>query len=246
MTKVGTFRTDPPPESEPGEVEQAYKRFDPVYLHQAVELSRERLRREKIDVVLLHNPTATTMTRGEAAAVMKELKQSGVIGAWGVCAGDAYAARAALGHGAEVIELAYNIFFSRELHELAGDLAKAKAAVLARSVLSYGLLVGLRAPSDWFSPGDHRAERWTRLEFETRLRQLDAVRPLVRGDVLTMRGAAVRFVLCNEVVSSAVLGPKSVVQLEQLARESGSGPPYLSEEALTLLASDLARVGVVT
>jgi len=246
VTKVGTFRSDPPPESEPGEIEEAYKRFDAAYLRQAVERSRERLKREKIDVVLLHNPSATTMSRGEAALVMKELKQSGAIGAWGVSVGDAYAARAALGHGAEVIELAYNIFFSRELHELAGDLAKAKTAVLARSVLSYGLLVGMRGPTDWFSPGDHRAERWTRLEFETRLRQLDAVRSLVRGDVLTMRGAAVRFVLCNEVVSSAVLGPKNVVQLEQLVREAGSGPPYLSEEALTLLASDLSRVGVVT
>jgi hypothetical protein len=53
-------------------------------------------------------------------------------------------------------------------------------------------------------------------------------------------------VLANEMVSSAVLGPKSVVQLEQLVREAGTEPPYLPTEGLTQLASDLARAGVVT
>jgi aryl-alcohol dehydrogenase-like predicted oxidoreductase len=177
---------------------------------------------------------------------MKELKLAGAIASWGVSAGDSYVARTALAHGAEVVELPYNIFFSRELHDLAGDLTKAGAGVLARSVLSYGLLAGQLAPSHTFPEDDHRSSRWTRPEFETRIRQLDAVRPLVTGNVLTMRAAAVRFVLSNEVVSSAVLGPKSVAQLEQLVREAGTEPPYLTTEALTQLATDLSRAGVVT
>ena len=97
-----------------------------------------------------------------------------------------------------------------------------------------------------FAEEDHRAQRWTRTEFETRLRQLDAIRPLVTGDVLTLRAAAVRFVLSNEMVSSAVLGPRTMTQLDQLVREAGTEPPYLSTEALTQLANDLATVGVVT
>ena len=242
ITRIGTFR----PEVAAGGDEQAHKRFDPQYLREAVKRSQERLRRSKVEIALLHNPSASTMSRGEAAGVMKELKKSGTIGAWGVSAGDSYVVRAAIGQGAEVVELAYNIFFSRELHELAGELRTAHVGIIARSVLSYGILAGFYTGTHYFPSGDHRGERWSRQEFETRVRQLDAVRSLVNGPVLTMRAAAVRFVLANEMVSSAVLGPKNVGQLEELVGEVGTGPPYLSDEALTRLATELTRVGVVT
>jgi aryl-alcohol dehydrogenase-like predicted oxidoreductase len=240
ITRIGTFR------SENGTEEHAHKRFDPAYLREAVKRSQERLRRPKVEVVLLHNPSATTMSRGDAAGVMKELKKSGAIGAWGVSAGDSYVVRAAIAQGAEVVEVAYNAFFSRELHELAGELRTARVGILARSVLAYGILAGFYHGSHYFPSGDHRGERWSRQEYETRIRQLDALRSLVTGPVFTMRGAAVRFVLANEMVSSAVLGPKSVTQLEELVGEVGTGPPYLTDEALTQLATELTRVGVVT
>ena len=243
ITKVGTVR----PPATPGDgLAPVSKRFDPAYLREAVQRSQERLQRSKIDVVLLHHPTASTVSRGEAAQVMKELKLSGTIGAWGVCAGDGYVARAALGHGAEVIELAYNAFFSRELHELGDEITRSRVGVLARSVLSYGLLAGHLAVGHDFEPHDHRAGRWTQPEFETRLRQLDALRPLVNGPVLTMRAAALRFVLSNEMITSAVLGPRTVEQLEQLVREAGNEPPYLTTDALALLSAGLTRQGVLT
>jgi len=242
ITRIGTFR----PEVAPGADEQAHKRFEPQYLREAVKHCQERLRRPKVEIVLLHNPSASTMSGGEVAAVMKELKKSGAIGAWGVSAGDSYVARAAVAQGAEVIEVPYNIFFSRELHELTGELRTAGVGILARSVLSYGILAGLYSASHYFPSGDHRGERWSRQEFETRTRQLDAVRSLVTGPVLSMRAAALRFVLANEMVSSAVLGPKNVMQLEQLVREAGTEPPYLTDEALTQLATELTRAGVVT
>jgi aryl-alcohol dehydrogenase-like predicted oxidoreductase len=243
VTKVGTYR---PETGTPDGQASAFKRFDPAYLREAVQRSQERLRRQRLDVVLLHQPTASTMSRGEAAHALKELKQSGAIRAWGVSSGDNYVARAAIGHGAEVIEVAYNAFFSRELHELGEDIIRTKVGVLARSVLSYGLLAGLYGEERDFEPHDHRSARWTRPEFETRLRQLDAIRPLVTGTVLTMRGAALRFVLSNDMISAAVLGPKNVDQLDQLVRESGTEPPYLTSDQLALLASGLARMGVVT
>jgi len=242
ITRIGTFRSD----AAPGADEHAHKRFEPHYLRDAVKRCQERLRRPRVEVVLLHNPSASTLSRGEAAAVMKDLKKSGTIGAWGVSAGDSYAVREAITQGAEVIELPYNIFFSRELHDLAGELRTARVGILARSVLSYGILAGFYSASHYFPSGDHRGERWSRQEYETRIRQLDAVRSLVTGPVLSMRAAAVRFVLANETVSSAVLGPKNVLQLEQLVREAGTEPPYLTDEALSQLALELTRSGVVT
>jgi aryl-alcohol dehydrogenase-like predicted oxidoreductase len=64
--------------------------------------------------------------------------------------------------------------------------------------------------------------------------------------VLTLRAAALRFVLSNEMISTAVLGPRSVEQLEQLVREAGTEPPYLSTDALSQLSAGLSRAGVLT
>ena len=118
--------------------------------------------------------------------------------------------------------------------------------VLARSVLAHGLLAGMWPRAREFKEPDHRVDRWTKLELEKRIDQLEAVRYLVRGDIHTLRGAAVRFVLANHLVSSAVLGPKSVEQLEQLVRETGSGPTYLPDDALSALPRALSRVGILT
>lgn len=235
VTKVGTDRHAQP---------RAKKCFDPGYLREAVDRSRERLRSPTIDIVLLHNPSLSTLMREEAAALMKELVAEGAIKAWGASVGDVDTARAALASGAEVIEIAYNAYFSRDLHELSGDLAVSGAGVLARSVLAHGLLAGLFHPSRAFAPDDHRVQRWSREELGTRLRQLEAIRSLVGGDVLTQRALALRFVLCNQLVSTAVLGPRTVPQLEQLVREAGKGPPYLADDVLARLPDNLKKMEV--
>ena len=236
VTKVGTDRTTEP----------ARKRVEPAYLRARAEASLKRLGRERIDVLLLHNPSAEALLHGEAAATFLDMKKNGLIGHWGVAAGDAEVGRAAIDKGAEVIELPYNLIHGIDLHRLAGDAMVSGVGILARSVLSHGLLAGLWTKDRSFPEGDHRADRWTKLELERRLEQLNALRFLVRGDVSTLRGAAVRFVLANHLVSSAVLGPRSAEQLEQLVRETGSGPRYLPDEDLASLPRTLSKVGILT
>ncbi len=236
VTKVGTDRTTEP----------ARKRFDPAYLRASVTASLKRLEREPIDLLLLHNPSTEAIQLGEATDTLLDLKKEGKIAHWGVAAGDAEVGRAAIDKGAEVIEIAYNLVQAIDLHRLAWDAMVSGAGILARSTLSYGLLAGMWTKDREFARGDHRAERWTKLELERRVQQLAAFRFLVRGDVHTLRAAAIRFVLANHLVSSAVLGPKSVEQLEQLVRETGSGPRYLADEDLSALPRALSKVGILT
>jgi aryl-alcohol dehydrogenase-like predicted oxidoreductase len=236
VTKVGTDRSTEPPR----------KNFDPKYLRVAVERSQRRLRRDALDVCLLHNPSAEALETGEPTDTMLALKREGAVRHWGVSVSDVDAARAALARGAEVIAIAYNLFHSADLHRLSGDLMVSGAGVLARSVLSYGLLAGRWTKEHEFPERDHRNERWTRLELERRIEQLDAIRYLVKRDVLTMRGAAVRFALASHLVSAAVLGPRNVEQLEQLVRETGGGPRYLPDDDLRMLPQMLERVGIET
>jgi hypothetical protein len=45
-------------------------------------------------------------------------------------------------------------------------------------------------------------------------------------------------------VSSAILGPRSAMQLDQLLRDAGKEPPYLTDEALEALVVRLDNVGI--
>jgi aryl-alcohol dehydrogenase-like predicted oxidoreductase len=234
FTKIGTFRGASP----------ARKRFDAVYLRHAIKRSQERLRRSVTSCVLLHNPSAETLERGEATDVLEELKSKGQIRLWGVSASSAHVARAALLLRADVVSLPYNAFHSGELHAVHSEIRESGAGVLAHSVLAYGMLCGKWSSDKEFGPDDHRAERWTIDEFRRRIRQLDALRPAVSGNVLTMRAVALRYVLGNTLVSSALLGPRSSVQLDQLVREAGREPPYMTDDVRFALEARLRDVGV--
>lgn len=233
VTKIGTDLS-----TKPGR-----KRFDPGFLEEAMDRSAERLKRP-IDIVLLHNPTVTAIHKGEACAFLREQKNVGKVRLWGVSVGSVDVARAALEKGAEVIELAYNLMLPGDLHAIAGEIADKGAGVLARSVLAHGLLAGHWTADREFYPGDHRADRWTREELRVRVSQLEGLREIASKNVLTLRATALRFVLANELVCSAVLGPRSVAQLEQLLREAGSGPPYLRDTMLAELSAKLGEVGI--
>jgi len=234
-TRHGVDRSSKPPR----------KRFDPDFLQKSLDQTRARLRRDAVDIYLLHNPVAETLSHRELRAFLGQLKASGQVRCWGVAAGDAGVARAAIEAGADVIELAYNAFHSADLASLASEIADARTAVLARSVLGYGLLAGLWPASKIFPEGDHRRQRWLDAdELASRVRQLDALRSLQSNEVSSLRGAALRFVLSNHLVSTAVLGPRSVLQLDQLVNEAGKGPPYLDEDRLARLPVRLSEAGV--
>ena len=234
VTKGGTDRAASP----------ARKRFDPAFLRNSVEGSLARLGRERIEVYLLHNPSESALTNSGAVDTAIELKKEGKIGQWGVSVGDVATGRAALQAGADVIEIAYNLFHSTDLHRLAGEVIVAGAGVLARSTLAYGLLSGTFRDDRVFPPEDHRAERWTKPELQRRIAQLGAIHFLVNADVRSLTAAAIRFVLANSLVSAAVLGPRSVAQLEKTVREVGMGPVYIREADLSRLPRALESAGV--
>ncbi|HEY8088544.1 MAG TPA: aldo/keto reductase [Polyangiaceae bacterium] len=234
VTKGGTDRTTTPPR----------KRFDGPFLRESLERSLRRLGREQVHVYLLHNPSADALRGGDAVDTLTALKKEGKIAHWGVSAGDVEVGREAIRCEAEVLELAYNLIHGSDLHRLAGDVIVSGAGVLARSTLAYGVLSGTWRPDREFLPGDHRADRWTKAELERRTQQVASMRFLVHGDVTTMRSAAVRYVLSNRIVSAAVLGPRSVAQLEQLVREVGMGPVYLRDEDLMRVPRALENVGI--
>ncbi len=235
MTKVGTDREPSP----------ARKTFSAAFIKDSVARSHDRQKRDVLDVVLLHNPSERALERGEACQALKELKEAGRIRAWGASVEGVDTARAAIKQGAQVLELAYNAFHNRGLRQLGSEIQQNGVGVLARSVLAHGLLCGQWAYDKEFAATDHRSERWTGDDLKRRISQLNAIRPCVNGTtVQSLRAAALRFVLANDEVSCAVLGPRSAIQLDQLLRDAGKEPPYLSPEALGALFNRLDHVQV--
>jgi len=53
-------------------------------------------------------------------------------------------------------------------------------------------------------------------------------------------------VLNNEQVGCAILGPRTSMQLDQLVREAGLGPPYIPEPKLLALKNRLEDLGIQT
>ncbi len=233
VTKWGTDRTSRP----------VKKCFDPDYLKRCAEASRKRLGDVKI-VVLLHNPAAVTLRKGEATACLEELTKDGVISSWGVSAGDLEVATEALEQKAPVLGLAYNVLVVQPLRALKERIVEQKTGILAHSVLFYGLLAGRWGPTKDFRSIDHRRDRWPGGSLRDRVRHLDALRPMISGDVTTMRSAAVRFVLETEIVSSAVLGPRNGSHLDQIVRECRGEYPLLSEGKLSALENRLRNLDI--
>lgn len=220
------------------------KQFDRDYLFMAFEKGQERLKRDCVDIVLLHNPSLATMKEDKPFELFASLKSRALIKAWGVSTASKAVAEAALDRQAEVLEMPYNCFFFQDVRSLALRLRTDGVGLLAHSVLGYGMLAGAWTSEREFYPPDHRAERWNVDEYKRRIQQLDALRSVVGGPAPTMRSVALRFVLENERVGAAVLGPRNTLQLDQLVRDAGRMPPYLSAGTMAKLETELAAHGV--
>lgn len=233
VTKIGTCRT----------IEPARKCFELDFLQQSLDACAARFRPRELDIVLLHNPSAKTLHRREASDWLGALVSYGKLRGWGVSAGSAEVAEAALDVGAQVIELAFNVLWPADLRAIEERAKASGTAILARSCLAHGLLAGYFIPGKVFPPQDHRSERWTTDELDYRRRQLDALRPFVGSEASTLRALSMRWVLAHPVVSSAILGPRNALQLDQLVRETGNVSPYLAPEALQSIETRLTDLG---
>jgi aryl-alcohol dehydrogenase-like predicted oxidoreductase len=235
ITKIGTRRDMTP----------ARKDFSPGYVREAVERSQERLGRECIDCVMLHNPSPKALRLGKALEVLQDLKEKGVIATYGASLGNVDGVRAALEMKVPAVSVTYNVYHRNEIETLARDLDR-KIGVLVHSVLAHGLLSGTWPANKEFPPGDHRSDRWSRDALKRRLRQLVVMRPVL-GDVTpTLRSVALRFALSHSLVSSVVLGARNSYQLDQLVREAGKGPTYLEPAEVEGLRERSWAAGIFT
>lgn len=202
--------------------------FSAAWLALAVEASLRRLRREQLDVLLLHSPDERMDFVNYDQEPLLRLRRAGKIRAFGISARSRWGALNALRAGfGSVIQLIYSALDRRAEAEVF-PLARANhVSIMARCVLGSGFLVP--DSKAVFEATDHRAAMpgeqvaWLNSQREN----LRWMQDFPGGMVVS----ALRFALSNTAVATALLGVSRPEQVQSLVLASELGPLNEAEQA---------------
>jgi methylglyoxal reductase len=202
--------------------------FPPGSIRASLEESLRELGREHIELVQLHLYWPTWGVEGYWLDELRELQSGGRIGAIGVSLPD-YRHDVALelvASGAvNSVQTVVNIFDSRALDCLAPYAAAGNVALLARGVLDESGLAGAVDETTDFAVGDVRRELFTARSRREYVERIDDLRRWVPGTAPSLAALAIRFVLSQPQVTSAIVS----MQTEDLVRQNMA---LLNEEPL--------------
>jgi aryl-alcohol dehydrogenase-like predicted oxidoreductase len=192
--------------------------FSRAYLVGAVEESLRRLRRDHIDLYLLHNPPLVVIRSGEVFETLDELRASGKIRHGGVSVHTAREGLAALARpGCAAIQMVFNLVSGLwpglAADGLLDEVAGAGAGMVAREPLANGFLARPHREDETYGPGDIRGS-FTPGERRLRIRLAAALAAPAPGGP-TSAQLALRYVLDEPRIASAVVGLKTVAQVEE-------------------------------
>lgn len=233
LTRAGVRQTD----------DAVVASYDPDDLLRDLDASCERLRREHVDVWILHNPKAEDLANDDLWRMVETLKAEGRIRAIAAGCNDLHTARAALAHDVDALCLPHNLLSGSLVNELHDEADALGCSFIARSPLFHGLLSGKWTEYRQFARDDHRFLRWSRHALALRVRQVNRLRFLVRDEVPNLAAAALRYVLGSPNVACTVLGARRPMQIRTLETLVGVAP-YFSEDDLLRLQGLLQEIGV--
>lgn len=189
-----------------------------------VEDSLRRLDTDYIDLYILHRPDAETPVE-ETLRAMDDLVRQGKVRyvgcsnfhGWQLCETLWCSDRRGYAPMAAVQPL-YNIVNRDAEVELLPMCRKHGVGVMAYSPLARGVLAGKYLPGQP-PPAGSRAERKDRRMLQTELRDesfevAQKIKPLCVAHGKTMTQFALNWILANPIISAAIVGPRTMTQLE--------------------------------
>jgi len=207
-----------------------------------VERSLSNLGVDALDLLQLHCPPTAVYYMPEVFGILDDLAAAGKLRHYGVSVEKVEEAIKALEFpDVQSVQIIFNIFRQRPA-ELFFELAKKhQVGILARVPLASGLLSGRMTRQTKFPADDHRnynrhgasfdvGETFSGVDFETALKAVDELRPLV-PDGASMAQFALRWILMFEAVSLAIPGAKNARQASDNA--AASDLPAMSPAAMS-------------
>src|SRR2546428_886853 len=189
--------------------------FTPGYLRFAVERSLERLRADHIDLLQLHNPPINLISARDAYEPLEEMKREGLIRFYGVSVHPPEEGMAAVqATMPDTVQIVYNLARREAEDTFLPTAHPANVGVIAREPLANGFLARrYNAASNW-ERGDIRS-RMPRPSVAQLSALGQPVRELAENSGLTASQLALKFVLDRQEIASAIVGMKTVQQVEE-------------------------------
>lgn len=206
-----------------------------------VERSLRNLDTERIDLLQLHCPPTEVYYMPEVFGALDDLVSQGKIQNYGVSVEKVEEALKAIEYpNVKTVQIIFNIFRQRPKELFFREAKRRNIGILARVPLASGLLTGKFSPNTTFPPSDHRnfnregeafdrGETFAGVEFETGLKAVEELRPLV-PEGWSIAQFALRWILMFEAVTCAIPGAKKPAHVEDNSKAADLPP--LSDEAM--------------
>lgn len=208
------------------------RNFEPGYIAECLEGSLTRLRRQPIDLYMLHNPSVDNMSAEDSYAILEQAKVDGKIRHWGVSLNTVPECELAVSQGrAATLQMEYNLINQ----SAAPTFAKAKSAgtgVISRVPLNRGFLSGRFDESTRFADDDTRKRSLTPENLVNFQGQLDAVKAAAAEIGSSPAETAIRFCVSNPNVSCVIPGIRTVEQAQQNAAAAEHLPAEIMQKLL--------------
>ncbi|MFN8523632.1 MAG: aldo/keto reductase [Chloroflexota bacterium] len=176
------------------------------------EESLKRLKRDRIDLYMLHSPSLAHLEGETWPRAMEQLKREGKIASFGISTSNHASGIRAIEMGADFLQLEYDLLDPSAEDELLPLARRNNVGVMVRTPLARGLLSGKFRPGEAISP-EQQWRRPTGDRLQLRLARIEQLRFLERpGQNLAQ--AALRWLLVNPAVHCLIPGARTLEQLE--------------------------------
>jgi aryl-alcohol dehydrogenase-like predicted oxidoreductase len=191
-----------------------------------IERSLKNLGTDTIDLLQLHCPPIQVLYMPEVFGILDDLVKAGKLRYYGVSVEKVEEALKAIEFpGVQTIQLIFNIFRQRPAELFFPEAQRRRVGILARVPLASGMLSGKISRDSKFAKDDHRnfnrrgeafdrGETFSGVDFETGLRTVEQLRPLVPKGA-TMAQLALRWILESPAVTCAIPGAKRPAQVAE-------------------------------
>lgn len=178
----------------------------------AIDDSLRRLRRDTVDMYMLHSPSIQQLETDDWAAAIEKLKADGKIRYFGISTSDHASGIWAIEHGADFLQIEYHLLDTSAEEALLPLAQERNVGIMVRMPLARGLLSG-KFPVGQVIPPEQQWRRPTGDLLQLRLRRIEQLRFLER-EGQTLAQAAIRFVVAHPAIHCAIPGARTVAQLE--------------------------------
>jgi aryl-alcohol dehydrogenase-like predicted oxidoreductase len=196
----------------------------PTYIRTAVENSLRRLRLDVLPIYFVHWPDPRTPIEATFAELEK-LRAEGKIRSLGCSNYSAeQVARACQAATVEYVQLRINVLEGAPGPDMVEVCAHYQLRIVAYNVLAHGLLTGKYNESSRFPEDDRRSRlpQFQGQQYRDALAKAAQISEKAAAENLTAVQYAIRWVLRQTRVASAIVGIKSVKQLDESALGTGA------------------------